>query len=407
MWATWEGRGKTAKLLSSLVLGGLVGIAPFSPAPPVEAVMVPARPMVGFLSVMPPAVGPHGGTVTVSATLAGASSCRLKMGSHQSFPVVYPHGVRPCTDTFSAKVTVGANRSKVDRVVTLQLVMKGAGSQQQAVPVRIGVLDANRTPIGRQVASRNWSGYSVQGGPFQGASGTFTVAAAAPASCQQALGEWVGVDGFSDQDLVQAGISEGPAGPGGDCAGRPSVEAWWEVLPSAQQPISMKVAPGDVMTVALRQTGPNQWKISITDDTTGARFVHLEPYNGPAASVDWIVESPSRTNGTISSLMPYGQASFSNLQVDNSSFVTMVDQVLLVQHGSSPPRWQLPACRRSCTRASMSSTRAEQARPSARTARCRRRMIGRRAAGALLATCSRRAHGGGWEPMVVCSMRAA
>lgn len=330
-------------LAGVMALGGAMEVAAASPvAVPaasvpsplstssVEGAMTAAQPMMGSLAVVPPAVGPHGGRVKVTATLLGASGCRLKMSSRQSFPVVYPHGPLPCSHAFSADVTVGANPSPVDRVITLQLVVN-TGSGEEESPVRIGVLDASRTPLTEQLASSDWSGYAVQGGPFERASGTFTVPAATPASCKQALGEWVGVDGVSDQDLLQAGISEAPDAMSGSCAGQPTLQAWWEVLPSAEQPITMNVHPGDTMTISLSQTGPDQWEISVVDDTTGARFVHLEPYNGPAASVDWIMESPSTTGGTVTALMPYGQANFTNLRVDHSNFVTMIDELVLVQ----------------------------------------------------------------------------
>ena len=321
---------KLLSLISSFTLAALAGIAPVSHVGRVEATMLPEQQLVGSLSVVPPAVGPHGGTVKIAAQLKGAASCQLSLASHQSFPVVYSHGAQACADDFSGEVTIGANPSKVDRVVTLRLLVK-AGPEQEVAPVEIGVLDGERTPFREQVQSRNWSGYAVEGGPFRGASGTFTVPSPEPTSCRQALGEWVGVDGFGNGDLIQAGVSEVPAGAASGCAGSSLFQVWWEVLPSAQQITSMKVRPGDVVTVNLRQAGPNQWEIAITNDTTGARFLHFQPYNGPASSAEWIVESPSNAGGEVASMIPYDQVNFTNLRVDDSRFVTVVSQVVLMQ----------------------------------------------------------------------------
>ena len=54
-----------------------------------------------------------------------------------------------------------------------------------------------------------WSGYTYTGGPFKAVSGTFTVPGAGTgASCTANVAEWVGIDGFGNNSLVQAGIGE-------------------------------------------------------------------------------------------------------------------------------------------------------------------------------------------------------
>lgn len=85
-------------------------------------------PRVLSLSISPPALGSHGGTVVVRASLSGARTCQLLLLSKQSFPVVYARNLRPCSGVFSAHVTVGANPTPVRRVVAFELEVRN-GSQ--------------------------------------------------------------------------------------------------------------------------------------------------------------------------------------------------------------------------------------------------------------------------------------
>jgi hypothetical protein len=151
------------------------------------------------------------------------------------------------------------------------------------------------------VPSSNWSGY-VLTGKFTEAHGTFTVPTVETGG--GALAEWVGVDGYDNSDLIQAGVSE----QGG------LDYAWWEILPSVSVPIwRMKVSPGDQITVGARRYSGDEWVIDILDRSTLQFFFQQFKYNGPASSVEWIVEAPTSLFSGQEQVLPYDGVQFSGL----------------------------------------------------------------------------------------------
>ena len=91
-----------------------------------SAAAVPAAPEVLSAYATPSALGPSGGTVTVTGRVKNARSCQLELLSRQSFPVVYSHNpTTACQNgTFSARVLIGANPSPVKRTVAFALVAR-------------------------------------------------------------------------------------------------------------------------------------------------------------------------------------------------------------------------------------------------------------------------------------------
>ena len=284
----------------------------------------------------PQQLGPFGGAVTVRAVLKHARTCRLKMMSRQGFVVDYASNSRPCTSSFTAHVVVGPNTSTLHRTVAFDLIVSDgpsrfagqffigmAGSADPAPPVTTTTLPpAGTTTVppsttvpppattttapgaGAGVysqASPNWAGYAVTGGPFSAVTGTFTIPAlTADATCGEALSQWVGIDGQNaenlprDDDLIQAGISEGMTDPTtGVCtAGQFSFWAWWEILPDAAVPVQMTMSVGDSVTVTIGALADGNYGILIQDNTNGQEFVIEQPYFGSGSSAEWIVEAP-------------------------------------------------------------------------------------------------------------------
>ncbi len=133
-------------------------------------------------------------------------------------------------------------------------------------------------PVMVQVTSDNWSGYALDGGPFSAVSGTFTVPALeTDETCNTAESQWVGIDGSTNNDLIQAGIAEDADADGFAPCNAPSnyyLYAWWETLPNPSQPdFDIPVSPGDTVNVAISQT-PDGWQITLDDltDPRVARF---------------------------------------------------------------------------------------------------------------------------------------
>jgi len=155
----------------------------------------------------------------------------------------------------------------------------------------------------QDASSGNWSGYVAQGGPYASVTGTFSVPHTGKYLAGSTLSEWVGIDGWTDDSLLQAGVDEIP-----QKSGSALVEPWFEVLPSPQRLVpGVMVRPGDLVTVTLAQAG-QQWRISLADDSNGEAFNIAVRYEGDLTSAEWIVEANSGPDGSTTPLSPYQPA---------------------------------------------------------------------------------------------------
>ena len=147
--------------------------------------------------------------------------------------------------------------------------------------------------------SLNWAGYAVTpGSGITAVTGTFTV----PAAGELPPGfsaSWAGIGGFNTTDLIQAGVSENDA-IGGTLLGGGQYNAWYEILPAAETPISgcsgnvpsCAVSPGDKVTVHIFNTSGNNWTIDLTDANKWS-FSKSLTYASTGSSAEWIQEAPT------------------------------------------------------------------------------------------------------------------
>jgi hypothetical protein len=144
--------------------------------------------------------------------------------------------------------------------------------------------------------SQNWAGYVVNGGPFDQVSGTFTVpvpqsgSSSSCATTQCATSTWVGIDGNSNNYLIQAGVVVFSSGSG------TGYQSWWEILPNPSENISLGVQPGQLVTVTISNLQNGDWQIVLVNDSTGQSYSTTQPYSGPADSAEWILEAPEVLN---------------------------------------------------------------------------------------------------------------
>jgi hypothetical protein len=196
------------------------------------------------------------------------------------------------------------------------------------------------------LGSGNWSGYVEQdaaggsgGAPYTGASGTFTVPTLDSWDAgNEYLAEWVGVDGYDNGDLIQAGVELDSDGSGGEV-----VTPWWEILPDDETPIpSMFVDSGDSVAVSLSATSTTctttrrheagyDWTITLDDTSqTDDSFSTTQCYAGGGDSAEWIVEAPE-VMGSISTLAPFAPAiGVSDLSTSQAS--TSLDELVIVNN---------------------------------------------------------------------------
>jgi len=180
--------------------------------------------------------------------------------------------------------------------------------------------------------SNNWSGYSEPLNPsglYKSISATWTVPTATQHTAGQAESSatWVGIGGgcitsdclVGDSTLVQAGTEQDVT-----AQGTPSYYAWWEIVPVPSIQFStVKVNPGDQISVSLTQTTPEVWNIAFNDLTDGQSGTATQtiPYPSDYSTAEFIEETPLSvgTSGTgLTNLPNLGTVGFTNAKVNGT-----------------------------------------------------------------------------------------
>jgi hypothetical protein len=211
---------------------------------------------------------------------------------------------------------------------TVQVTDSTAPTAQMAVRSLSISVSAPEIPT---VISSNWSGYFVGNGPYTGVTGTFTVSSLESGTpTSDAMCEWVGIDGWNESPLIQAGVTEyiDPDNPAYFF-----IQPWWDLLPVHQAEINIttvSVHAGDTVTVTIGEVSGTEWGIELTDNTNGETFVTDQTYTGPGLTAEWIVEAPEQ-NGSIDTLAPYTPpVTFSNLLITGNQ--TVLDRIVMDQN---------------------------------------------------------------------------
>jgi len=148
-------------------------------------------------------------------------------------------------------------------------------------------------------ASSNWSGYAKTGSYTSVTAAWVVPSVAASRKGATYSSQWVGIDGFNNNSLIQTGTEADYY------SGSAHYAAWWEILPAAETVIpSITVHPGDQMTASILKGSGNSWTITITDTTTGQSSTTPHTYAGPGTSAEWIEEAPS-IGGRVATLANY------------------------------------------------------------------------------------------------------
>nr|GAT57501.1 acid proteinase A [Mycena chlorophos] len=122
------------------------------------------------------------------------------------------------------------------------------------------------------VTSSNWCGAAVTGSDYTSVVGTWTVATLSRRSGQSsssdpALAQWVGIDGYSNDALIQGGTLSQLEGSSQENY------AWTEMLPASLKQISLTVKTGDSITTNVTATGTDSGTVTIINNTRGTSVV--------------------------------------------------------------------------------------------------------------------------------------
>jgi hypothetical protein len=169
----------------------------------------------------------------------------------------------------------------------------------------------------QQEQSQNWSGYVVgssSGQSFSSVSASWVqpTVKASPGGGTGYSAYWVGLGGSSEQSqaLEQIGTAADVTG------GKTSYYAWYELVPSAEQKLSLAVHPGDHMSGKVTVSGTTV-TVSMSDQTTGKSTTKtLQMSNPDTSSAEWIAEAPAaQTSYGSYSILPladFGSVTFTN-----------------------------------------------------------------------------------------------
>jgi len=146
------------------------------------------------------------------------------------------------------------------------------------------------------------------------------------------------IDGLTNDDLIQAGITECPDP---HLPGYFDYSPWWEVLTSDATFISTltELEPGDEVNVTMGQFTGTCRSITVTDETRGQSFTTDQEYTGPAASAELIVEAPSGVSGPLR-LSDYTVAEFIALGVTGQQNTLTSVQMKDTMEGA---QWSTPS----------------------------------------------------------------
>jgi hypothetical protein len=151
-----------------------------------------------------------------------------------------------------------------------------------------GSADINGTA---DVESSNWAGAAISTSGVTKVTGTFTVPkpsvpSGGSSGTEYCGAAWVGIDGYSNADLIQTGVLW--------CIqdGEYLYEAWYEYLPASLVEYSgISVTAGSVVTVTATKTGTNSGVTTLeSGGTTVTHTFSGESSDLPGTSAEWIVE---------------------------------------------------------------------------------------------------------------------
>lgn len=188
--------------------------------------------------------------------------------------------------------------------------------------------------------STNWSGYlaAAPQTDYTTVSGGWTVPTATSTLSRAAYdAAWIGIGGVVSNDLIQVGTMNTVS------HGHETSSAFYELLPRSATTISsLTIAPGDSMSASIAQTASGQWKITITDTTTGASFATTVAYNSSLSSAEWIEEDPSSSFGSLLPLDTFSSVNFTGASttVSHNSFTaaaTDAQPITLVAKSTRQP----------------------------------------------------------------------
>nr|GAT46915.1 acid proteinase A [Mycena chlorophos] len=150
------------------------------------------------------------------------------------------------------------------------------------------------------VESSNWCGAAVTGTTFSSVVGSWTVPTLSRRSGQSsssdpALAQWVGIDGFNNDALIQGGTLSELEGNSQENF------AWTEMLPASLREVSLTVDTGDHITTNVTATSATSGTVTIQNTSRGTSIVGTVSGGTRLSqnSAEWILEDFESGNSLV------------------------------------------------------------------------------------------------------------
>jgi hypothetical protein len=184
------------------------------------------------------------------------------------------------------------------------------------------------------ISSANWAGYIANGaaGGYTSVSSNWTEPSGRCGQGDHYSAFWVGLDGYSDSTVEQAGSEV-------DCSGRtPEYSAWYEMYPAAPVYFTSPVKPGDELSGSVIYVN-SKFRITLADRTQGwSQTVSRSVAAAERSSAEVVAEAPCCTaDGGVLPLTDFGSARFTSAMVNGAGLCAARPQEIIMPDASVTP----------------------------------------------------------------------
>ena len=174
-----------------------------------------------------------------------------------------------------------------------------------------------RGPRG-EIVTGYWSGFAVASTQYSSVSAVFQVPTLShdnQTTENEWIAQWVGIGGYGDGTLIQAGVFGQVA-----TTGQAAYYAWYELIPAGSISVGGAVKPGDIISASIDciancvPSATQTWRMTMTDETAGWSWTQSVQYQSSMASAEWILEAPW-LNGELP-LADFAQATFDTIEAN-------------------------------------------------------------------------------------------
>lgn len=176
----------------------------------------------------------------------------------------------------------------------------------------------NRIAAGERHLSHNWAGYAVQSdldrpadGVVKQVSGQWKVPAVTCTAEDSWSSVWVGIDGYDNDAVQQAGTVQACEG------GKAKYYAFYQTYPNPLVMLPIIIRPGDVVSAEVQYTGLlNVYLLTLTNRTLTLNLAlpitlpEVARKIATRRSAEWVVEAPNTSDGRILPLANFGTVTF-------------------------------------------------------------------------------------------------